>query len=86
MWNAIGFMYDNTDDDVGRVGTTEGIFLCAPDWFAVMLLALLPGWVVIRRQRNRHRAGFCARCGYDLRATSDGCPECRTAMAGKAIR
>jgi hypothetical protein len=48
---------------------------------AVMLVRLL--LVAIARRKAR-RAGLCRWCGYDLRASSDRCPECGSEFARPA--
>ncbi|MDB5174739.1 MAG: hypothetical protein JWN51_3512 [Phycisphaerales bacterium] len=38
--------------------------------------AVLPAVWLVRQTLPARREGFCAKCGYDLRATPDRCPEC----------
>jgi len=44
-----------------------------PHWFVMLATGLLP---FIRWRSGRVPSGCCRRCGYDLRATPDRCPEC----------
>ena len=60
----------------------EFVFPC---WCGFFLFSLLPA-VRFRRWRRIRRnlaQGHCARCGYDLRATPDRCPECGTVPSAR---
>ena len=63
-----------------RGGYAEGyvprrVFLM-PFWFALVFICGLLLYRLKQITRSPGRPGLCPRCGYDLRATPDGCPEC----------
>jgi hypothetical protein len=68
-WNALGFKQFS--------GPTHSS-MAVPYWSLVLLTAPAPlaRALTIARRRRRIKAGLCAECGYDLRATPDRCPEC----------
>ena len=49
-----------------------------PHWFLALFFAILPTFCLgaVLRARHHSRAGRCAACDYDLRATPQRCPEC----------
>ena len=53
-------------------------YVNVPFWVPTFLLAVLPGHAFIfhRRRRKRKKLGLCLKCGYDIRASKERCPEC----------
>ena len=71
--------------NVGWVGApaptaTRECSFTIPLWAPAVVSGILPvSWVAARRRgRSRWRLGQCQKCGYDLRASPERCPECGT--------
>lgn len=68
----------------GRVHSViyDSFEVALPHWLWVLLAAIPPLiWTRCRlRDRQNTQAGLCITCGYDLRASTERCPECGTAI------
>lgn len=67
----------------GGAYSDDSLRLIFPLWLIALPLFLF-GLPSLRHLRRRRRPGYCARCGYDLRASTGCCPECGTPIAAKA--
>jgi hypothetical protein len=85
-WQVAGFATGyRAPHPFGSVSAWEHVVVL-PYWALLALFGALPGaWLRrlrgerVRRARREH--GRCERCGYDLRASPQRCPECGTPAA-----
>jgi hypothetical protein len=79
--SLLGFGY--SDSPAGLQGQ-DAWYLMAPIW-AIELVLVVASILSLRSRRHSQRPGpgKCAKCGYDLRATPDRCPECGSVPAVK---
>lgn len=89
--NFLGIQYIGRDIESGRFADGEPFTapgehsLRLPLYYLFVFFSVLPAVWVRRalRQRRLSRIGKCTHCGYDLRASTDRCPECGTPIAAK---
>ncbi len=77
-WHLAGFGWEIERRTLPTGEKPVNYYLALPLWFVTLLLIAPAVWMIVagRRKRRRARAGLCPRCGYDLRASPDRCPEC----------
>jgi hypothetical protein len=83
-WSHAGFFAFTAETYPGRQGTSSFAEAGVPYWFLVALCLIAIAWGHFRRRRQRLAKAhqFCVKCGYDLRASSERCPECGTEVGG----
>ncbi len=49
-----------------------------PFWVIMLMCSFVLAYAIppLYRRRKRKKLGLCLKCGYDLRASKDRCPEC----------
>ena len=76
--NILTFPTESGDADLRTYDHIYSI----PLWFPTLLFSAISFWlcVPLHRRRKRKKLGLCVKCGYDLRASKERCPECGTTM------
>jgi hypothetical protein len=80
LWNRLGFWnWPANGTYIAAYDQTINLHkLVVPRWLVLITLAMpaVMTWRLRRRRRRLGDYGFCPRCGYDLCASFETCPEC----------
>jgi len=86
-WSWLGFGLHRKTMSIGIertgwIGTARIVAVVVPHWAIILVLGLVVMLTAapLVRQHRRSRRGLCVRCGYDLRASPERCPECGLAI------
>lgn len=85
-WDCAGVGVQTTRNP--RRHCIEMVAVLIPLWMPTGVAATFAAWLIwpVYRARQRRRQNRCVRCGYDLRATPNRCPECGAATIGEFRR
>jgi hypothetical protein len=80
------YFFDHSVRTLPALTLNDGVYLYTdhgfnvPLWLPLLLVGSPGGFLLSRRirQARRPKVGRCAKCGYDLRASTTRCPECGT--------
>jgi hypothetical protein len=86
-WSFAGFRW--YADSIPSVGGSRLTIACfeTPFWCIAPIDLIAPATLPMRWSRRAHAkniGAICLRCGYDLRASNDRCPECGTPIPSMA--
>jgi hypothetical protein len=79
LLRRLGLTYSHIDYNSDGKNRRYSIYL--PHWLILLLLLAIPTLELKRLLYRPPPPGHCQKCGYDLRATPDRCPECGTLVA-----
>ena len=81
-----GFAYYLFVERLFRGGVMKTHEVQVPWWFAITVPSALPICLLCRvlADRIKLRRGHCEKCGYDLRASPERCPECGEPVPDKS--
>lgn len=79
LWRWLGV-------SAGRVNSAvfDSFEMAVPHWLLILIFSALPVMWLVMRLRRPKLVGLCAKCGYDLRASTGTCPECGAPIPAKA--